>query len=94
TGRPGAGAADSPAAGPRGHPLARRQHGVEPRRPDINRSDARCTVEAVAPGGAVRIGLGYVRAVGPVDTVSRAYKAHVETTAGLPTSSPDLDARW
>ncbi len=40
------------------------RHGVEPRRPDINLSDARCTVEAVAPGGAVRIGLGYVRAVG------------------------------
>ncbi|MBM4410401.1 MAG: DNA polymerase III subunit alpha [Chloroflexi bacterium] len=47
------------------------RHGVDIRRPDINRSDARCTVEEVAPDdmqtdlrGAVRVGLGYVKGVG------------------------------
>ncbi|MCK9485378.1 MAG: DNA polymerase III subunit alpha [Dehalococcoidia bacterium] len=47
------------------------RHGVDVRRPDVNLSDARCTVEEVLPEdertdlrGAVRIGLGYVRGVG------------------------------
>ena len=48
------------------------RHGVVVRRPDINRSDARCTVEELDPledtatdlHGAIRIGLGYVKAVG------------------------------
>jgi error-prone DNA polymerase len=38
------------------------RRGVEIRPPDVNRSDAGCTVEA--GGGAVRIGLGYVKGVG------------------------------
>jgi error-prone DNA polymerase len=45
------------------------RHGVDIRRPDINLSNAKCTVEAVAPGGVVRIGLGYVRAVGEVGAI-------------------------
>jgi error-prone DNA polymerase len=47
------------------------RHGVVIRRPDINISDAKCTVEEIGPDdvqtdvrGAVRIGLGYVRSVG------------------------------
>ena len=52
------------------------RHGVDVRRPDVNRSNARCTVEEFASGdpprdlrgaleqGAIRIGLGYVRGVG------------------------------
>ena len=47
------------------------RHGVAIRRPDINLSDARCTVEEATPDdvqadlrGAVRVGLGYVRGVG------------------------------
>ena len=40
------------------------RHGVEVRRPDVNLSNAKCTVEAVAPGGIVRVGLGYVKDVG------------------------------
>ncbi|TAJ21059.1 MAG: hypothetical protein EPO65_02195 [Dehalococcoidia bacterium] len=47
------------------------RHGVDIRRPDINRSAAKCTVEEVTPDdvqtdlrGAVRVGLGYVKAVG------------------------------
>ena len=49
------------------------RHGVDVRRPDINRSGARCTVEEITPEdvqtdlrGAVRVGLGYVKAVGEV----------------------------
>ena len=38
------------------------RRGVEIRPPDVNRSGAACTVEA--GGGAVRIGLGYVKGVG------------------------------
>ena len=42
-----------------------RRHDIEIRRPDINRSMACCTVEPPVQGqDAVRIGLGYVRAVG------------------------------
>ena len=52
------------------------RHGVDVRRPDINLSNARCTVEELAPGdsppqlrgalpqGAIRVGLRYVRGVG------------------------------
>ncbi|MSQ30434.1 MAG: DNA polymerase III subunit alpha [Dehalococcoidia bacterium] len=52
------------------------RHGVDVRRPDINLSDARCTVEEITPDAvqtdrrgpdhldAVRVGLGYVRGVG------------------------------
>src|SRR5690606_5507478 len=47
------------------------RHGVEVRRPDVNLSDAGCTVEQVTPDdvqtdlrGSIRIGLGYVRGVG------------------------------
>jgi len=47
------------------------RHGVVIRRPDINLSNARCTVEELTPEdtqpdlrGAVRVGLGYVRGVG------------------------------
>jgi error-prone DNA polymerase len=47
------------------------RHGVAVRRPDINLSDARCTVEEVTPDdeqtdlrGAIRVGIGYVRGVG------------------------------
>ena len=47
------------------------RHDVDIRRPDINRSNAKCTVEEITPDavqtdlrGAVRVGLGYVRAVG------------------------------
>jgi error-prone DNA polymerase len=47
------------------------RHGVVIRRPDINVSNARCSVEEITPEdvqtdvrGAVRIGLGYVREVG------------------------------
>lgn len=40
------------------------RHGVDIRLSNINLSNAKCTVEAVAPGGIVRIGLRYVRAVG------------------------------
>ncbi len=36
------------------------RRGLEVRPPDVNASEARCTVE----GGAVRIGIGYVRSVG------------------------------
>jgi len=55
------------------HVLTRdaQRHGVEVRRPHINRSRAACTVEEVAPEdavvdqrGAIRVGLGYVRGVG------------------------------
>ena len=60
------------------HVLTRdaQRHGVDIRRPDINLSNARCTVEEFAPGdpapdlrgvlhqGAIRVGLGYVRGVG------------------------------
>ena len=54
------------------------RHGVDVRRPDINLSNARCTVEEFARDdpppdlrgallqGAIRIGLGYVRGVGEV----------------------------
>lgn len=57
------------------HVLAKdaQRHGVDVRRPDINRSGARCTVEEITPEdvqtdlrGAVRVGLGYVKAVGEV----------------------------
>ena len=42
-----------------------KRHEIEVRRPDINISDAKCSVEEPDAGrGAVRIGLGYVRAVG------------------------------
>ena len=42
-------------------------HGVEVRRPDINISEAKCTVESPGAGrGAVRVGIGYVRGVGEV----------------------------
>ncbi len=42
-----------------------RRHGIELRRPDINISEARCTVEPPGSGrGAVRVGIGYVRGVG------------------------------
>ena len=42
-----------------------RRHELEVRRPDVNVSDALCTVEDVnAGGGALRVGLGYVRGVG------------------------------
>ena len=40
-----------------------KRHGVPVERPDINASAARCTVEL--PEGAIRVGLGYVRGVGP-----------------------------
>jgi error-prone DNA polymerase len=44
------------------------RHGVRVRRPDINRSDAVCTVEELAPGetgqGVIRVGLGYIKGVG------------------------------
>ena len=39
------------------------RHGVETRRPDVNRSEAGCTIE----DGAVRIGLKYVQGVGEDD---------------------------
>ncbi|MEI8104906.1 MAG: error-prone DNA polymerase [Actinomycetes bacterium] len=39
------------------------RRGVEVHPPDVNRSDARCAIEA----GAVRIGLGYVRSVGSTE---------------------------
>ena len=42
-----------------------KRHEIEVRRPDINLSDARCSVETPERGrGAVRVGLGYVRSVG------------------------------
>ncbi len=42
-----------------------KRHQIEVRRPDINRSDARCTVEPPETGrDAVRVGLGYVKGVG------------------------------
>jgi len=42
-----------------------KRHEVEVRRPDINISKARCSVEPSTQGrGAVRVGLGYVRSVG------------------------------
>ena len=40
-----------------------RRHGVPVERPDINASGAKCTVEL--PEGAIRVGLGYVRGLGP-----------------------------
>ena len=40
-----------------------KRHGVPVERPDINASGAKCTVEL--PEGAIRVGLGYVRGVGP-----------------------------
>jgi error-prone DNA polymerase len=41
------------------------RHEIEVRRPDINVSEARCTVEeSGARHGVVRVGLGYVRGVG------------------------------
>ena len=49
------------------------RHGVAVRRPDVNLSDARCTVEEITPDdaqtdlrGAIRVGLGYVKGVGEV----------------------------
>lgn len=52
------------------------RHGIAIRRPDINLSDARCTVEEVSPEdaqpdlrGAVRVGLGYVRGVGEAGAI-------------------------
>src|SRR3989475_11669164 len=39
------------------------RRGVEVRPPDVNRSAARCSLE----GGAVRVGMGYVRSVGEDD---------------------------
>ncbi|MBT5772951.1 MAG: error-prone DNA polymerase, partial [Dehalococcoidia bacterium] len=42
-----------------------KRHQIEVRRPDINRSNARCTVEPPETGhDAVRVGLGYVKGVG------------------------------
>jgi error-prone DNA polymerase len=48
-----------------------KRHHVDIRRPDINRSDAHCTVEEITPDdaqtdlrGVVRVGLGYVKGVG------------------------------
>ena len=44
-----------------------KRHQIEVRRPDINRSDACCTVEPSETGhGTVRVGLGYVKGVGKV----------------------------
>ena len=44
------------------------RHGIQVRRPEINRSRAPCTVEDLEPGedghGAIRVGLGYVKSVG------------------------------
>ncbi|MGE3857349.1 MAG: DNA polymerase III subunit alpha [Dehalococcoidia bacterium] len=49
------------------------RHGVAVRRPDVNRSAARCTVEEITPDdaqtdlhGAIRVGIGYVKGVGEV----------------------------
>ena len=42
-----------------------KRHDIEVRRPDINISNARCSVEpSTLASGAVRVGLGYVRGVG------------------------------
>ena len=45
-----------------------KRHDIQVLRPDINASDAACTVQAPAPehagDGAVRVGLGYVKGVG------------------------------
>jgi len=55
------------------HVLTRdaQRHGVAVHRPNVNLSDARCTVDAILPDdpgadlrGAVRVGLGYVKGVG------------------------------
>ncbi|MCC6237397.1 MAG: error-prone DNA polymerase [Dehalococcoidia bacterium] len=44
-----------------------KRHDLEVRRPDLNLSDARCTVEpSTLARGAIRVGLGYVRSVGEV----------------------------
>jgi error-prone DNA polymerase len=49
------------------------RHGVEVRPPHVNRSGARCTVEAQAgEGRAVRIGLGYIRSVGEAEAETLA----------------------
>ena len=47
------------------------RHGVAVHRPDVNQSNAKCTVDVVLPAdpgvdlrGAVRVGLGYVKGVG------------------------------
>jgi error-prone DNA polymerase len=55
------------------------RRGVEMRPPDVNRSGAGCTVEDA--GGAVRIGLGYVKGVG-----TRAEGLLAERTDGGPFS--------
>ncbi len=47
-----------------------KRHDVEVRRPDINVSRAKCSVEDPESGrGAVRVGLGYVRGVGETGSV-------------------------
>ena len=56
------------------------RHGVDIRRPDINLSNAKCTVEAIAPDGVVRVGLGYVKAVGEAG----ATRTEDERTRGGP----------
>ncbi len=49
------------------------RRGVEVRPPHVNRSGARCTVEAQAgEGRAVRIGLGYIRSVGEAEAETLA----------------------
>src|SRR3546814_179140 len=49
------------------------RHGVAVHRPDVNLSNAKCSVDVILPDdtgadlrGAVRVGLGYVRGVGEV----------------------------
>ena len=58
-----------------------KRHGVPVARPDVNASAARCTVEL--PDGAVRVGLGYVRGVGP----ALAERVEAERARGGPYQS-------
>ncbi len=65
------------------------RRGVEVRPPEINRSLAECTVEAAAPW-AVRVGLGYVRAVGGAEADAIAAERELR---GPYTSLADLAQR-
>jgi error-prone DNA polymerase len=60
------------------------RRGVEVRPPRVNRSQARCTME----GGAVRIGLGYVRAVGEGDAEALAGQAPYVDVGDLARRAP------
>jgi error-prone DNA polymerase len=55
-----------------------KRHDIEVRRPDINLSNARCSVETPEGGrGAVRVGLGYVRSVGEAASERIEYERSV-----------------